>query len=157
MAYDSTGETLKHSQRVGELLADAIEDLLHRSTCHDRSKTEEPELAIFNEYTPKLKEVTYGSEEYKGYLKAMGTALEHHYAHNRHHPEYQVDGINGMSLVDLIEMLADWKAAGERHSDGSLARSLVIQQERFGIGDQLMGILRNTADDLGWSDVELQA
>jgi hypothetical protein len=48
-------------------------------------------------------------------------------------------------------MLADWKAATERHSDGDLAKSLNIQQERFALGDQLLGILRNTADHFGWT------
>jgi hypothetical protein len=31
----------------------------------------------------------------------------------------------------LIEMLADWKAATERHHDGDLAKSLEIHRERF--------------------------
>jgi hypothetical protein len=55
-----------------------------------------------------------------------------------------------MTLVDLIEMLADWKAATERHDDGDLARSLDIQRDRFGLSDQLADILRNTAHHFGW-------
>jgi hypothetical protein len=47
-------------------------------------------------------------------------------------------------------MLADWKAATERHDDGSLARSLTIQEARFGISPQLMDILTNTAVMFGW-------
>ena len=47
-------------------------------------------------------------------------------------------------------MLADWKAATERHDDGSLARSLTIQQARFGISSQLMDIPTNTAVAFGW-------
>jgi len=50
-------------------------------------------------------------------------------------------------------MLADWKAATERHDDGDLAKSLEIQRERFGISDQLVAILRNTAEHFGWLDV----
>jgi len=80
----------------------------------------------------------------------MQVALDHHYANNRHHPEYFDNGVNGMTLVDLIEMLADWKAAGERHADGSLDRSLIIQKERFDISDQLNDILTNTAREIGW-------
>ncbi|GAA2159282.1 hypothetical protein [Glycomyces lechevalierae] len=49
-----------------------------------------------------------------------------------------------------IEMLADWKAATERHADGDLARSLEIQKDRFGISDQLAQILENTAREMGW-------
>lgn len=150
MSYDSTADTLKHSQRVGELMAGPIAELVQRGTCHDRSKTEEPELSVFNEFTPKLKHSTYGSEEYKGFLVAMGEGLKHHYANNRHHPEHFEDGIEGMTLVDLVEMLADWKAATERHADGDLTKSLEIQRERFTISEQLLVVLRNTAEHFGW-------
>lgn len=68
MTYDSTADTLKHSQRVGELMAQPVRELVERSMCHDRSKTKPPELEVFNEYTPKLRDSTYGSEEYKRYL-----------------------------------------------------------------------------------------
>jgi len=148
--YDSRHETLVHSQRVGELMMEMIKELLDRSTRHDRSKTEPPEVDVFNEFTPKLKDSTYGSDEYKGYLEAMGEGLTHHYANNRHHPEHFANGVNDMTLVDLIEMLADWKAATERHADGSLSRSLAIQAERFDLSDQLLAILSNTADRFGW-------
>jgi hypothetical protein len=153
MTYDSTAETLRHSLRVGELMGQPIRELVDRSVKHDISKTEDPELAVFNEFTPKLKNSTYGSDEYKGYLAAMGEGLRHHYGANRHHPEHFADGIDGMTLVDLIELLADWKAAGERHADGSLDRSLETQRERFGISDQLLRVLHNTASWLGWLDL----
>jgi hypothetical protein len=60
----------------------------------------------------------------------MGDGLMHHDAHNRHHPEFfGEDGVDGMTLVDVIEMLADWKAASERHDDGDLAKSLEIDRQ----------------------------
>ncbi len=55
-----------------------------------------------------------------------------------------------MSLLDVIEMLCDWKAAGERHHDGSMERSLRVNRERFSISPQLQQILENTARELGW-------
>ncbi|MEV6494393.1 DUF5662 family protein, partial [Actinoplanes sp. NPDC051633] len=91
---------------------------------------------------------TYGSDEYKGSLEAMGEGLKHHYA--RHHPEHFPNGVNDMTLVVLVEMLADWKAATERHDDGNLRQSLEIQRERFGISDQLLAVLYNTAEHGGW-------
>jgi hypothetical protein len=121
-----------------------------RSSIHDLSKLHDPEKAIFDEMTPKLKGSTYGSEEYKGFLAQMKPALDHHYAKNPHHPEHYPNGIDGMSLLDLLEMLCDWKAAGERHADGSMERSLTVNRERFKIGPQLQAILRNTAQELGW-------
>lgn len=59
-------------------------------------------------------------------------------------------GLDGMDLLDVLEMLCDWKAAGERHADGSLAKSLEVNRERFGISPQLEKIMRNTAVSLGW-------
>lgn len=149
-AYDSTADTLRHSLRVGELMGQPIAELVTRSTQHDKSKTEPPELAVFNEYTPRLKHSTYGSDEYKSFLAGMKPALDHHYAANRHHPEHFANGVAGMTLVDLVEMLADWKAATERHAAGDLERSLDIQRERFGLSDQLLAILQNTASYYGW-------
>jgi Family of unknown function (DUF5662) len=72
--YDSRVATLFHNQRVGELVVEVVKEVLDRSTCHDRSKTEPLEVAVFDEFTPKLKTSTYGSDEYKGYLEAMGEA-----------------------------------------------------------------------------------
>lgn len=151
--HDSTEATLAHSRRVGDLMREIITELAGRSVKHDLSKTLAPEKAYFDEYTPKLRATTYGSPEYAASLQALKPALDHHYANNPHHPEhYGDDGINGMTLADLVEMLADWKASGERHAYGSLARSLQIQQQRFAIDEQLMRILQNTARHFGWLD-----
>ena len=126
-----------------------INELALRSTCHDRSKTESPEVEVFDEFSPKLKDLTYGSEEYRQCLAEMKPALDHHYANNRHHPEHFDDGVNDMTLVDLIEMLVDWKASTERTKSGDLGRSLEINKDRFGISDQLSQILVNTAKHFG--------
>lgn len=58
--------------------------------------------------------------------------------------------LDGMSLLDILEMLCDWKAAGERHANGTIERSLTVNRERFKIGDQLFHILENTVNELEW-------
>ena len=152
--YDSRPDTHEHIGAVRGLLLDACIELLGRSHRHDRSKLVEPELSIFNEFTPKLRDSTYGSDEYKQFLVQMGEGLKHHYAHNAHHPEHWKDGIHGMTLVDLLEMLVDWKAATMRHADGDLDRSITINRERFGYGDEIEGLLRLTARHFGWLSPE---
>ncbi len=149
--YDSRPDTREHIEQVRRLLSAVVERILSRADRHDRSKLVEPELSVFDEFTPKLKATTYGSDEYKEFLGAMGSALSHHYAANSHHPEHYAEGIEGMDLIDLIEMLADWKAATLRHDDGDLNRSIEINQERFNYDDQLKAVLRNTADRMGWT------
>lgn len=149
--YDSRNDTAAHINRVRELIQDAENNLWNRSSAHDLSKLKEPEKSIFDTYTPKLKGCTYGSDEYKSHLAEMKVALDHHYAENSHHPEHYPNGIEGMSLLDLIEMLCDWKAAGERHADGSMEASLEKNRERFKISEQLQNILENTAKEMGWA------
>jgi hypothetical protein len=125
-------------------MGNVIKDLQQRQMEHDQSKLVSPEVEIFDEYTPKLKNSTYGSEEYKSFLAGMKPALEHHYAKNNHHPEHYADGIKGMSLLDLIEMICDWKAATLRHNDGDIRKSIEINQKRFGYSDELKQIFLNT-------------
>jgi hypothetical protein len=153
--YDSTMDTTAHIARVAELLHECRANLEKRLYLHDLSKLQSPEKEIFDEFTPKLKGSTYGSDEYKEFLKGMKPALDHHYANNPHHPEHYQNGIDGMSLFDAIEMLMDWKAAGERHANGSISKSLNVNKSRFNISPQLMSLLLNTAKEMGWdvSDV----
>jgi hypothetical protein len=149
--YDSTQDTLDHMASVRHRLDKFIDELEERARLHDRSKLQPPEKAVFDAVTPKLKTLTYGSDEYKAALAEMGEALTHHYAVNSHHPEHYSLGISGMTLLDLVEMLCDWKAASERHADGDILKSLEINVERFGISRQLSVILLNTILDMRWN------
>jgi len=137
-------DTWAHIHRVGELLNVFVRELLRRADVHDQSKLQSPEVEIFAEYGPRLKDTTYGTEIYKEYLKEMGVALEHHYNMNRHHPEYHAKGVDDMNLIDLIELFCDWMAAGERHKDGGIEKSLEINKDRFNLSPQLLNILKNT-------------
>jgi hypothetical protein len=150
--YDSTKDTLKHIKRVNQLLTEAAVELIKRANVHDNSKLQSPEKELFDEYTPKLAACTYGSDDYKGFLKELKVALDHHYKNNSHHPEHYREGVNGMDLFDLLEMFFDWKAATERHNDGHIYKSIQINQERFNINPQLSQIFRNTADRLGYNN-----
>jgi hypothetical protein len=153
MAYDSAEETMMHVERVCLYLNEVIARLAWRGVAHDASKFRSPEKEVFDQVSPLLSSMVYGSDEYKAALERLQPALAHHYAHNPHHPEHYANGIAGMSMIDLIEMLCDWKAAGERRADGNMADSLRINRERFAIDDQLAGILENTARELGWLTV----
>jgi hypothetical protein len=146
--YDSRIDTYAHIHCVQALMRSVIANLLRRSLVHDESKLHSPEREVFDEFTPKLADATYGSEEYKSFLSGMGDGLKHHYENNSHHPEFHANGINGMSLLDLTEMLCDWKAATLRHKDGDLYRSIEVNQKRFGYSDDLKQILLNTAREL---------
>jgi len=145
----TNAQTLEHIQNVRNLINIAVRELLHRAEIHDVSKLGDLERRTFVEFTPKLKTSTYGSDEYKGFLQEMKPALDNHYACNRHHPEhFGSDGVDGMNLIYLLEMLLDWKAATMRHANGDLHRSIEINTERFKLSPQLVAILKNTVRDL---------
>src|SRR6185295_11393412 len=102
---------------------------------HDASKLEEPEKSGYDQLVTKLADVVYGTDAYKAALAEAKPTIDHHYQVNSHHPEHYQDGIAGMTLLDVIEMVADWKAASERTKQGSIIESLAVNRMRFGISD----------------------
>lgn len=147
--YDSRKDTEKHIKRVGFYLKRCRVEIAKRTKQHDYDKIHNKvEKKLFDEYTPKLKNCTYGSDEYKTFLEGLKEGLSIHYANNRHHPEHFENGIQGMNLLDLLEMICDWKAASERHNDGDIYKSIEINQKRFGYSDELKLILKNTVSFL---------
>ena len=100
---------------------------------------------MFAKHTRCLADTPYNSEEYKAHLAALKPALDHHYANSRHHPEHFANGINDMNLIDIVEMLCDWKASSERQKDGNLLKSIEQNANRFNYDNQLKQIFINTA------------
>lgn len=138
-------DTRKHISKVCVFLTRISGELMERGFTHDLSKLEEPELSMFAEWGPRLANLEYGTPEYKEAIARMGEGLKNHHQGNRHHPEFYQNGVDGMNLVDLIEMVCDWAAAGHRTKNGSFAQSLEVNRERFGLNPQLVSILRNSA------------
>lgn len=149
-------DTLKHIDRVRSLLLTVTSELIRRGHHHDASKLQEPELSLFAEWGPKLKQMEYGSDEYRAALKQMGVALQHHYECSPHHPEHFKNGVDGMTLVDVLEMVCDWKASSERVKDGDFLKSLEINAKRFNLSPQLTQIIENTGKLLSGEAVKLQ-
>ena len=80
-------------------------DLLRRGLVHDFSKLGNKESLFFADEIFNLKNLTYGTPEYKAALDKIKPCLDHHYAHNRHHPEYHPHGYKDMLISDKIEMI----------------------------------------------------
>lgn len=139
-------QTKQHIEEVANNLRKIADQLIKRGLEHDKSKLGETELPYFTEYTHKLKTAEYGSDIYKQWLKELKPALDHHYANNRHHPEHFENGIQGMNIVDVLEMFCDWLASTKRGKNGDIKKSCHIQQERFKYSDDLKQIFLNTCD-----------
>lgn len=150
--YDSFADTRRHRLRVEQLLGKVRYLLDIRAVYHDASKLQPAEKPYFDALGESLKGVKYGSRQYRAALERLRPALVHHYANNPHHPESRKGGIGEMTLIDLLEMLADWRAAAERHGrkDCNLAHSLRINRKRFTIPDPIYRQLVSTAKELGW-------
>ena len=139
-------ETLKHIEQVRSMVTKLAVMMIERGAQHDASKLQSPEVEYFVEHTPKLSKLTYGSPEYAASLAALKPALDHHYANNRHHTDHFPNGVRGMNLVDIVEMLCDWKSSAGRHIDGNILKSIEINAKRFDLSDDLVCVLKNTAE-----------
>ena len=149
--YDSAPDTQSHRLRVQDLLYLFQRRLQFRGQEHDLSKLEPPEKEAFDACATHLATLTYGTPEYHAALDDLKPALAHHYSVNLHHPEHWKDGVAGMSLLDIVEMLMDWKAAAERmKGGGDIRHSLEVNTTRFDLSPQLASILKNTIDEMGW-------
>ena len=137
------------------LLQKFADSLIARGLSHDFSKTLPPELELFAELHERFMECKYGSDEYKECCDRVRPAIDHHYAVNSHHPEHYKNGLAGMNLLDLIEMVCDWKAAGERHGNFDLTDLINKNAVRFEMCEQLRQIVLNTVDFLEMDDSHL--
>lgn len=142
---------VRHIEAVRNYLQACSIELLTRGRDHDASKLEEPEYTTYCETQPLLRATQYGSPEYKEAVRRLGPALSHHFASNRHHTEFFPNGMQGMNLIDILEMFCDWKASSEREGQSGIYNSIDICQKRFKFSDELAEIFRNTAD---WLDTK---
>lgn len=145
--YDCTNDIMEHINGVRNIIKNKVIPILdEKAENHDKTKLQYPEKNMFDEYRPKLKELKYGSDEYKQCIKEMNEkGLNHHYEYNSHHPEHFENGIHGMTLFDIIEMLVDWIDASHVGNDVDKFReNLQINAKRFNISDQLLDVIFNS-------------
>lgn len=141
---DYINDTTEHINLVQAFMLDFADKLKERAFVHDASKFEEPEKSIFAANTPGRDNTVFGSKEYEKHKQKVRVALDHHYAHNSHHPEHRLEGIVGMDLLDIVEMICDWSASSLKHEGSSIKKSIDINQKRFNYTDELKTILNNT-------------
>ena len=109
--------------------------LVWRALFHDLSKYSNKEAIPFSEVILENSKTTYGSKQYNECLCKLKPCLEHHYRLNSHHPQHYPNGFADMSMLDRLEMIADWLASVRRHKDGDINQSVEINQQRFNYTD----------------------
>jgi hypothetical protein len=138
---------VKHKESIAIWLAKFCAELAYRNATHDNSKYSEEEFGIQAACVDDFEKYEFNSpEELKLREKLLpGTTI--HRKRNRHHPEHFENGIDGMNLIDLLEMIGDWKSASERVKGDSLRKSVPILKEKYNISPQLLKIIENTLKD----------
>ena len=138
----------KSSSVLADYAADFCDDIMKRAERHDESKLHSPEKERFDYVGTHqhLGKHEYGSDEYKKSLEYLGPALQHHYEVNDHHPEHFENGVDGMNLMQLVELFCDWEAACHRNKNGNIYQSLDKNKDRFKLSDSLCSIFKTTAD-----------
>ena len=144
LAFDYLTDTLVHQREVGAWLELIAGELRRRAFLHDNSKLLEPEFSIFVSTREDFKKVNYGTPEYNDLVQRAKPAVDHHYSNNRHHTAYWQNGINDMTLMDVIEMVCDWLSAEKRSPDKTLEDTLDFAFKKYKIDHQLQMIIRNT-------------
>ena len=125
--------------------------MLDRALVHDASKLEEPEFSQYASVTDEFEKHPFGTDGYFKAKEKISDAVKLHYSKNNHHPEYYPNGIENMDLMDIVEMLCDWKAATLNHktAPGNMVTSLEYATEKYKISPQLAQILLNTIKRYG--------
>jgi len=150
ISMDVLCDTLLHISEVKAGLEKICSELKLRGLIHDSTKLQEPEFSSFVSTRPRFKQVNYGTPEYQKLTDEIKPAIDHHYENNRHHTVFFKNGINDMNLIDILEMISDWKAAERRSPDKKLIDTLGYAYKKYGISEQLAEIITNTLHYLNW-------
>lgn len=143
---------LAHKLSVKIGIQRVIDELHKRAEHHDDDKLEGVVLDSFYDISGKFEHAKFGSKEYDDILEKLKPTLDVHYKINDHHPQHNENGISGMNLMSIVEMLIDWKSASSAYGDNTFEESMLINKKRFEIDEQLYEIMLNTAKSLGYLD-----
>jgi hypothetical protein len=108
---------IRHRDFVRKNTQTLVNKLQERALLHDISKLQDKEFDGFVELDVERENWELGSKEYENISKT-NKAIALHHSRNAHHPEYHKE-LEDMSLLDLVEMVIDWKSAAETYSNDS--------------------------------------
>lgn len=139
-----------HQAYVRYFIDRMIEDIEHRRDIHDDSKLSPEEILGFANGLPYLENSGIG-EDMKmppDISDNLNKAVAHHYQVNDHHPEYFENLFEGMDLMTLIELVADWRAAMIRSGNTNYEASIQYGMKKYKMPEYFANILRNTFQKL---------
>ncbi len=115
----------EHLRRIQNKLNKAGNELIYRGEVHDQDKTENKTVnKAYEEHFAKLKEIEFGTEQYKQYeLDHFNKAHEIH-AQNRHHFYSHRNNIDDINLLDMIEAIVDISESSKQYGNGDYIESM---------------------------------
>lgn len=143
--YDSSIKIKAHINMVQDVLNESIiPDLYCRALNHDSSRLISPEKEQNDILMGRLDLLPEDSEEAEEVKKEIEEGpMSHHYMLSPHHPEHYGSDVSQMSLMDIVEMFADWVAESREYGTDFLD-DLKKYQEKYKYSDELNLILENT-------------
>lgn len=137
---------LRHQGFVRKYLRKLASALENRATIHDLSKFSQDEFGGFVDIQRIARTTKYNSEQYRESIDTDPVKL--HFSRNPHHPEHYSNGIDDMSLLDIIEMVIDWQSAAETYGQSSFEESLPEQVKRFKLRPEHLYLIKLIAEEL---------
>lgn len=127
-----------HRKRVSDILGYVIRDLFHRSMAHDTVLMKEPLHDQLTRIWPLLHKgsISETDPEVRAILNKLNSSSDYH-------PAFHKDDFMGMTLIQYVEWLADFKA--ECAQDG--VDPLTELSRRNDIPLDIRHILINTLED----------
>lgn len=143
-AVKTINNILDHKKKVKDRMLFLAKEIIKRAEEHDDSKLKPPEINWLIEMDKEPK-VEYGTPEYFEKIKKWDKFFKHHYKNNNHHPaHYNEQGVYGMTIVDLVEMMCDVISYIKELHVYQASNIIKEQKERFDIDEGIAQILINT-------------
>lgn len=137
---------INHRYYVKFFITKIVEELQHRANVHDFSKYLDDESIGFIKAVPYTK-IKWGSNDIPDDIaESLKDSLAIHHARNDHHPEHFQNGIEDMDLIQLLELVCDWRAAMIRHENFDIEETICVGQARFKFCNTIARILENTLE-----------
>lgn len=135
-----------HQERVSKVLKISSKELDKRAEIHDTDKINDPRIyEIYKEHFPYLKQLEFGSQEYKEYELKHFEKAHHLHVQNRHHFYDYRNNLNDINLFDLLEAIIDVDQSSRQYNENYNLDSSVNTIIQKKITDETLEILvRNT-------------
>lgn len=110
-----------HKQMIQSDFKNICEYLVYKANSHDNDKIEEGYVNdVYQEHFPKLKQIEFGTPEYRNYELEHFKLAHREHAQNRHHYYNPLNTAKDIDLFDLLEAIVDIRQSQRQYSEYSI-------------------------------------